>query len=402
MSDWDTRHLGDVATVRYGKSVAGGLSEDGDVTVVGTGESDRRGSRWLVDGDTVVVARKGSLGKPRLIRGKCWPIDTTFYLTDLIGVTPEWLYLVLTTVDLEALNEATGVPSISRERLGQVEIPVPPPRVQDWIVEAIRTADAEIERAETGTAKRRRVRTGLLHDLLARGLDADGRLRAEATHAFRDTPLGRLPTDWSVGEVRRFGTVKLGRQRAPQYESGEGGTPYLRVANVLGGWIDYSDVLRMRFSDKERQTFGLRSGDILLNEGQSLELVGRSAIYRGAPGAYCFQNTLVRFRLVLDHEPVFFQAVFEQWLVRGRFQDVASQTTSIAHLGSDRFAQMLIAVPPPDEQRRIVAVLDAADAEIAREAAALAKLRRVKAGLLRDLLTGRVPVTRLLASAPSA
>ena len=72
--------------------------------------------------------------------------------------------------------------------------------------------------------------------------------------------------------------------------------PYLRVANVFDGWIDYSDVLEMDFTPTERETFSLLPNDLLLNEGQSLELVGRSSMYLGKPNRYCFQNTLVRFR----------------------------------------------------------------------------------------------------------
>ena len=72
--------------------------------------------------------------------------------------------------------------------------------------------------------------------------------------------------------------------------------PYLRVANVFDGYIDYSDVLEMPFTDGEFRKFALQPGDILFNEGQSLELVGRNARFDGPPNKFAFQNTLVRFR----------------------------------------------------------------------------------------------------------
>lgn len=146
----------------------------------------------------------------------------------------------------------------------------------------------------------------------------------------------------------------MGRQRAPQYEKGDHLTPYLRVANVLDGVIDYSDVLEMNFEPDEQVLFGLKPGDILLNEGQSRELVGRSAIYRGEPGAYCFQNTLIRFRVHSGLDPEFAQTQFASWLPMGAFQLFCRQSTNIAHLGADRLAQMHMAVPPLDEQRAIV------------------------------------------------
>src|SRR5437773_7606503 len=52
--------------------------------------------------------------------------------------------------------------------------------------------------------------------------------------------------------------------------------PYLRVANVYEDRLDLRDVKQMNFTPEEFATYALRSGDILLNEGQSPELVGRS------------------------------------------------------------------------------------------------------------------------------
>ena len=105
-----------------------------------------------------------------------------------------------------------------------------------------------------------------------------------------------VPEGWRRRRVDQVGEVTLGRQRAPKHERGRNLRPYLRVANVYEGRIDTSDVLRMNFEPAEVAIYELRHGDVLLNEGQSPELVGRPAIYRGEiPGA-CFQNTLIRFR----------------------------------------------------------------------------------------------------------
>jgi type I restriction enzyme S subunit len=168
--------------------------------------------------------------------------------------------------------------------------------------------------------------------------------------------------------------------------------PYLRVANVFDGWIDYSDIVKMNFAPAEQEIFGLLPGDILLNEGQSLELVGRSAIYDGSAGKYCFQNTLVRFRCFQNSIPEFCQAVFKYWLDTRRFTLVAKQTTSVAHLGADRFAKMPFARPEKSEQERIASCLATASARIEAEQLRRAKLHFLKRGLAHDLLTGRVRV----------
>jgi type I restriction enzyme S subunit len=188
-----------------------------------------------------------------------------------------------------------------------------------------------------------------------------------------------LPDGWEYRRVDQVGDVQLGRQRSPAMMTGPYMRPYLRVANVLDGYIDYSDILEMNFSPHEAQTFGLQPGDILLNEGQALDLVGRCAVFNGPPGM-CFQNTLLRFRprTVL---PKFAAAVFKHWLDHGEFRKITRQTTSIAHLGSAQFAAMHFPYVPLQEQHRIVQILDSASANIAATQSWLEKLESVSSAL---------------------
>jgi len=136
--------------------------------------------------------------------------------------------------------------------------------------------------------------------------------------------------------------------------------PYLRVANVFEDFIDTSDVMEMNFEDDDYERFRLHPGDILLNEGQSRELVGRPAMYRGElPGA-CFTNSLIRFRAGRATTPEFALALFRHYLRSGKFMPAAQLSTNIAHLGAGRFAAMPFPLPPLPEQRRIVKTIEAA------------------------------------------
>lgn len=168
----------------------------------------------------------------------------------------------------------------------------------------------------------------------------------------RDRP--RVVGQWSYPTVAEVGDVRLGRQRSPQHHDGDNMRPYLRVANVLEDRIDVSDVMEMNFDLKEYETYELRHGDVLLNEGQSLELVGRPALYRNEiPGA-CYTNTLIRFRASDQVDPEFALLVFRAYLHSGRFRKVAKVSTNLAHLGAARFADMPFPLPPRSQQQEIV------------------------------------------------
>ena len=185
------------------------------------------------------------------------------------------------------------------------------------------------------------------------------------------TGLPELPAGWVWLRVDQAGDVQLGRQRAPQFHAGPNMVPYLRVANVFEERIDVSDVMEMHFSKEDEATFKLEPGDVLLNEGQSLELVGRPAIFRGELPRACFTNTLVRFRAEKLVLPEFALAVFLHYMHSGRFRKIAKITTNIAHLGAGRFAELAFPLPSMAEQVEVVGMLRDATEEIRRQGVAI-------------------------------
>ncbi|MCP5547768.1 MAG: restriction endonuclease subunit S [Akkermansiaceae bacterium] len=214
------------------------------------------------------------------------------------------------------------------------------------------------------------------------------KLSLNASKKTKHTPAGEIPVDWAWAKISDLGLVQTGRQKSPSFSKGTL-RPYLRVANVLEGRIDLNDVKWMKFTDDEYEQFELKTGDILLNEGQSLELVGRAAQYNGEPESCCFQNTLIRFRAGTSISSAFALNLFHFYLYTGRFASIASQTTSIAHLGTSRFAALPAPLPPRPEQRRIAEVLGTWDRAIETLESLIAAKERRKQALMQQLLTGR-------------
>jgi len=163
------------------------------------------------------------------------------------------------------------------------------------------------------------------------------------------------PSHWKVIAVGDAGAVGLGLQRSPKRHNGPNMRPYLRVANIFEDRIDGSDVMSMDMTDAEWDRYRLRDGDVLLNEGQSPEFLGRPAIYRGDPPDVAFTNSLIRFQANEDIEPEWALLVFRSHLHNRRFMRESQITTNIAHLAAGRFKTVEFPVPPVDEQRLRVA-----------------------------------------------
>ncbi|MCX7377330.1 MAG: hypothetical protein NTY94_11390 [Alphaproteobacteria bacterium] len=295
--------------------------------------------------------------------------------------------------------------NISQDNLRRIRIPMPPQTEMERSVAAmdglftdLDTAEAALGRAREGVEQ---FRASLLHAACAGALTAawreanpptetgadllrrilaerratwerteHARLTAKGTPPARGawkaryvepvaadmTAAAALPQGWAMAAVDAVGSVQLGRQRAPQYHAGDDMRPYLRVANVFEDRIDISDVMTMQFDAADFEAYRLRQDDILLNEGQSAELVGRPAMFRGELADCCFTNTLVRFRVGPGLLPEFALLMFRSWFRNGTFQRIAKITTNIAHLGAGRFAQLPMPIPPIAEQREILGV----------------------------------------------
>ena len=211
----------------------------------------------------------------------------------------------------------------------------------------------------------------------------------ELRTAFQLTDCGSTPEDWCLRPVRDMGKVIAGKALAVDAPGKL--QPYLRTKNVFDGCIDIDDVLSMPMTDEQFRQFMLQDGDVLLNEGQSLELVGRCAIYGGEyPGPCAIQNQLLRFRAYADVSGLFASHLFRYCQRMGVFARAALQTTSIAHLGATRFEQLLLPWPPTEaEQRAIARVLSDVDALLDGLNLLIAKKRGLKQAVIQQLLTGK-------------
>jgi type I restriction enzyme S subunit len=201
------------------------------------------------------------------------------------------------------------------------------------------------------------------------------------------------PAHWIVVPIGEAGRVDLGRQRHPNWHTGPEMRPYLRVANVFEDRIDASDLKQMDFSGVFER-YRLKSGDILLNEGQSPEYLGRPAIYRNTPAEVAFTNTLLRFRARPGVMPEWALLVFRRHMRSGRFIRESRITTNIAHLSSKRLKAVEFPIPPFGEQEQLVAQTSElfSAVEASRTNAEQTRLRSsgLRRALLAAALSGRL------------
>jgi len=174
--------------------------------------------------------------------------------------------------------------------------------------------------------------------------------------------------------------------------------PYLRVANVFEDHIDTTDVKEMHWADGTFERFRLHRGDILLNEGQTPDLLGRPAMYRGEPAEVAFTNSLIRFKAGTGVLPEFALLVFRRHMHAGRFKQESRITTNIAHLSAARLKPIEFPIPPVAEQQRLVEIaglrLEAVRRVEVETRAQQFRSRGISRGLLAAAFSGKLTAMR--------
>jgi type I restriction enzyme S subunit len=311
------------------------------------------------------------------------------------GVDKHFLFHILDfhMDDIAGGSHGSTMRHIKRGELKKYHVYVPEMETeQRKIARILTTVDNLIERTEALIAKVQAVKQGLLHDLLTRGVDAQGRLRPpreDAPDLYKESPLGWIPREWEVDLAHALFEMRLGKMLSKESKKGINSFPYLANRNVQWDCVDVSNLDEMDFTEAERQKYSLEHGDLLICEGGE---VGRSAIWHGELEDCYFQKAIHRCR-PKDNRilSAFFLRYMRFAALTGRLEHYTSQT-SIAHLTGEKLAILPVPLPVPNEQLKIVSKFESIDLQIEHEMKLLGKYHELKTGLMQDLLTGEVRV----------
>ncbi|KVR24826.1 type I restriction endonuclease subunit S [Burkholderia ubonensis] len=276
---------------------------------------------------------------------------------------------------------------------------LPPKDERLYIAEIFDTLDTVIQETEASITKLKAVKQGLLHDLLTRGIDANGELRpprAEAPQLYKESPLGEIPREWDVTTLESVSSMVTSGSRDWARFYADSGALFVRIGNLTRDHVNFrydSTVFVRPPRNADGQRTRLEPGDILISITADLGIVG--VVPDGIGEAYINQHiALVRPNLAVVNSR--FVGHYLASSVAQTYISKLNDAGAKAGLNLPTVRGLVTVKPKRVEQDLIAARLDEIDNRIQNAEAESAKLRELKAGLIDDLLTGRVRVTRLL------
>ena len=380
---WQEKVLGNLITLEYGAGLPESSRSGSGFPVYGSSGIVGHHEDYLVNGPGIVVGRKGTVGAVAWSKRPFWPIDTAYYVNTKGEVETRWCYWLLQSIGLDHLDNSTGVPGLNRNDAYSIRVKIPPLPEQRRIAEILDTIDEAIQKTEALISKLKAIKQGLLHDLLTRGLDKNGKLRDTKDHPeqFKDSPLGRIPRKWKVNRLGQMCELLNGLAFKPSDWSSTG-IPIIRIQNLNQGtefnyfngivpdkYIIPPGTLLFSWSGNRGTSFGpfIWSGPTGVLNQHIFKVIPREGIY------------LHWFCYSLDD-------------VRQRVERAAHGGSGLVHIKRSDLTSYLVATPDEKEQKQIEERISSHDARIRTEEQYRDKLKLQKKGLMHDLLTGKVRV----------
>ena len=352
---------------------------------------------------TILLSFKLTIGRVAIAGKPLYTNEAIAGLRPKKDLTLGYLYQGLHAWNLlQGVDQAVKGATLNKEKLKKIAISYPEDRAEQVkIAEILSTVDQAIEQTEALITKQQRIKTGLMQDLLTRGIDEHGDLRSEETHEFKDSPLGRIPVEWEIATLGNvIGPIISGW--SPTCDSAPAAVGEWAILKTTACvWSGYEPNENKRLPSNLRGVYRIEVAvdDILITRKGPVDRVGVVVHVPETRSKLMVPDTVFKMRLKVDCgvTPSFLPLALESAVVQSDwFQKKIGLADAQVNLNHSILRSTQFPKPDPVEQQKIFDTIRYASGQLSVESEQLAKLSSLKTALMQDLLAGKVRVTSLL------
>lgn len=362
-----------------------------------SGEAVLSHTHDLIDNENIFLAT-GGVANIKYFNGKSAYSTDTYTITTSEEVDTQYLFFELLNI-IEYINanyfQGSGLKHLQKKDLKKHIILYPEEIIEQRQINKILSQINEvISQTEQLISKYSRIKIGLMQDLLSKGIDENGNIRSEATHKFKDSPLGRIPEEW---EVLKLDDLIKAIDPQPDHRTPPihvDGVPYVGISDILpNGDININNYRKVGHNvlEKQQNAFKIEKGDMIFGK---IGTIGKPTML---PDFCKYPFTLsANVILIKPHEcPEFiYWSLISKYVVDQ--VNLSIHSTSQPAFGMEKIRDLDIMTPQPNERIRIANSLSKIEKIIQEEIITLMKHQPLKTGLMQDLLSGKVRVNHLI------
>lgn len=393
---WKVEKLKYLATIMNGQDYKNIIADEG-YPVIGSGGIFATATKYLYDGESVLLGRKGTIDKPIYIKGAFWTVDTMYYTVINDVCLPKLLYYLCTQIRFDYYQYGSAVPSMTSKDLNNIKFSLPDVNEQQAIVSYLdakcAVIDSEIARRQDIIAKCQEYRQSLIAETVTRGLDPAAPLRDSGVEW-----IGKIPKGWKVEKlkytlVEKKDAVKVGPfgSQLKGNDFAQEGVPVYNQRTVLDNDFKNGESFISEEKYKILKSFSVNPNDILLTTRGT---IGKVAIVPDDVAKGIIHPCIIKFTLNMELLLCEFLAyVFNDTQIVYQQLLLFSNATTIPVVYSESLKNIALTVPPLATQQAIVSYLDTKCAEIdgiiKNNTEVVGKLEELKKSLIFEVVTGK-------------
>lgn len=349
--NWEYKQWNEVLKIFNGKNQKAVENPNGPYPIYGSGGIMSYADNYICPENCTIIGRKGNINNPIFVPTKFWNVDTAFGLCPNDFLQPRYLYYFCQIYDFEKHNKATTIPSLVKNDLLKISMPVPPMETQEQIV-------AELDQ---------------INDLIAKNRKLLSQLNALAQSLFYDTfgdPIYN-PKGWESNKLGSLLIIERGGSPRPIKDyitQDEDGINWIKIGDADSSMYISSTKEKIKPSGKSKSRF-VKPGDFILSNSMSF----------GRPYIMNTYGCIHDGWLLLRDENNVFNKVFLYYCLNSKslyseFERLV-RTGTVSNLNSDIVRGVRVPVPPLALQEDFAAKVEAIEAQKAKVEAEIAELQ---------------------------
>lgn len=384
--EWKICRLKNYAYIMNGADFKDIQDDNGDYPVIGSGGEFDRATKYLYDGESVLLGRKGTIDKPRYINGTFWTVDTMYYtkIKD-IGIA-KYLYYLCTQIQFDYYQYGSAVPSMTQRDLNSVVFPLPEIVEQENIVNYLDSKcskiDEIIEKQQAIIEKLKEYKLSIITEAVTSGINPDVEMKDSGSVWF-----GSIPINWEMKRLKYVFHIQ-------KDIAGEEGHTVLSITQ--------KGIIPKDFSNNEGQFANsyanyqlVHKGDFAMNHMDLLTGWVDISKYEGV--------TSPDYRVFVLNDkngmcPEYYLYMMQMCYSARIFYGLGQGVSGMGRwrLQADKFLNFHIPIPPYDEQKIIADYItdkvNHIEVEIDKRNKLVEKYQEYKKSLIYEVVTGKKEV----------
>lgn len=382
---WITGKLSDLCVLQRGFDLPKSKRKSGPYPLIASNGAIDRHDEYKVVSPGVVTGRSGSIGNVTYVTNNFWPLNTALYVKDFKNNIPRFVYYFLEHFNLGGYASGTGVPTLNRNHVHSVVINYPGTTAQqERIVTVLDLAESQIRSTEREISALRIFKKSLMKSLLTNGI---------GHHTFVDTEIGKMPSSWrSVTLGDCCAITKLAGYEYTKHFNGykDGGeVTVIRGKNIKDGRLDLTDIKMIpRATSNYLIRSKLNQGDLVFSYVGTIgpvALIDKNDNYHLGPNV----------AKISPNKTDISSNYLYQYLCGPPIINEIRRLTSVTaqpSLSMEKIRRFRVMLPPLHEQIVISEALETIDNKIRISLKLNNQQKKLRLGLMHDLLTGKVAV----------